>query len=117
MRLALPSRPVVAVLGDGSSLYSPQALWTAAHYRARKRAAAITLEEAAPRITGPLLVVHGRRGRLAPPHHAERLASHAPGAQLVMYPEGNHGITDQPFACRSMMADWLAGHLAANGVG
>jgi benzoylformate decarboxylase len=34
VRLALPSRPVVAVLGDGSSLYSPQALWTAAHYRA-----------------------------------------------------------------------------------
>jgi benzoylformate decarboxylase len=33
VRLALPGRPVVAVLGDGSSLYSPQALWTAAHYR------------------------------------------------------------------------------------
>lgn len=82
---------------------------------ARRRAAAITLEEAAPHITGPLLVVHGRRDRLAPPHHAEQLAAHAPGAQLVMYPEGNHGITDQPFESRSMMADWLAGHLAASG--
>ena len=28
---AQPDRPVVAVLGDGSSLYSPQALWSAAH--------------------------------------------------------------------------------------
>ena len=32
VRLALPERPVVAVLGDGSSLYGVQALWTAAHY-------------------------------------------------------------------------------------
>ncbi len=29
--LALPGRPVAAIVGDGSSLYSVQALWTAAH--------------------------------------------------------------------------------------
>jgi benzoylformate decarboxylase len=29
--LALPGRPVVAVVGDGSAMYSIQALWTAAH--------------------------------------------------------------------------------------
>jgi benzoylformate decarboxylase len=34
LRLALPSRPVVAVVGDGSSLYAIQALWSAATYRA-----------------------------------------------------------------------------------
>jgi benzoylformate decarboxylase len=33
LRMALPSRPVVAVVGDGSSLYSIQALWSAVHYR------------------------------------------------------------------------------------
>jgi benzoylformate decarboxylase len=33
LRMALPNRPVVAVVGDGSSLYGIQALWTAAHYR------------------------------------------------------------------------------------
>jgi benzoylformate decarboxylase len=33
LRLALPDRPVVAVVGDGSSVYGIQALWTAAHYR------------------------------------------------------------------------------------
>ncbi len=27
-----PSRPVVAVLGDGSSMYGIQGLWSAAHY-------------------------------------------------------------------------------------
>jgi benzoylformate decarboxylase len=31
--MALPERPVVAVVGDGSSLYSIQALWTAGRYR------------------------------------------------------------------------------------
>jgi len=31
--LAKPGRPVVAISGDGSALYSIQALWTAAHYR------------------------------------------------------------------------------------
>jgi benzoylformate decarboxylase len=30
--MADPRRPVVAVVGDGSSLYSIQALWSAAHY-------------------------------------------------------------------------------------
>jgi len=32
LRMALPDRPVVAVLGDGSAAYTVQALWTAAHY-------------------------------------------------------------------------------------
>ena len=34
VRMALPERPVVAVVGDGSSIYGIQALWSAAHYRA-----------------------------------------------------------------------------------
>ena len=34
LRMALPERPVVAIVGDGSSLYGIQALWSAAHYRA-----------------------------------------------------------------------------------
>jgi benzoylformate decarboxylase len=33
VRMANPDRPVVAVLGDGSSLYSIQALWSAVHYK------------------------------------------------------------------------------------
>src|SRR5919198_527786 len=33
VRMAQPDRPVVAVVGDGSSLYGIQALWSAAHYR------------------------------------------------------------------------------------
>jgi benzoylformate decarboxylase len=32
-KVALPDRPVVALIGDGSAMYTIQALWTAAHYR------------------------------------------------------------------------------------
>lgn len=33
VQLAEPSRRVVVTIGDGSLMYAPQALWTAAHYR------------------------------------------------------------------------------------
>ncbi|MGE0255425.1 MAG: thiamine pyrophosphate-binding protein [Alphaproteobacteria bacterium] len=33
VKLALPDRPVVALVGDGSAMYTIQALWTAAHDR------------------------------------------------------------------------------------
>jgi benzoylformate decarboxylase len=33
VKLALPKRPVVALVGDGSAMYTCQALWTAAHDR------------------------------------------------------------------------------------
>jgi benzoylformate decarboxylase len=35
VRLALSDRPVVALVGDGSAMYSFQGLWTAAHYGLR----------------------------------------------------------------------------------
>jgi benzoylformate decarboxylase len=34
LKLALPDRPVIALVGDGSSLYSIQALWSAVRYEA-----------------------------------------------------------------------------------
>jgi benzoylformate decarboxylase len=33
VQLGAPGRKVVATIGDGSLMYAPQALWTAAHYR------------------------------------------------------------------------------------
>jgi benzoylformate decarboxylase len=35
LAFAHPSRPVLALLGDGGAMYTMQALWTAAHYRTR----------------------------------------------------------------------------------
>jgi 2,6-dihydroxypseudooxynicotine hydrolase len=79
--------------------------------QARKRAGLLTLEDAAKRITGPLLVVGGGKDRLIPAYHAERLASDAHNAELVIYPDGGHGVTNRAYESRSRMADWLAGHL------
>jgi fermentation-respiration switch protein FrsA (DUF1100 family) len=73
----------------------------------------LTLEDAAARISRPLLVVHGREDRIVPPSHAERLAAEAPGAELLMVEDGNHGVTNRAFACRSAFADWMADRLGA----
>ncbi len=80
---------------------------------AHARAAALTLAGAAERITSPLLVVFGRLDRLIAPSHAEQLAAEAPGAELVMFEDGNHGLTNHVLESRALMADWLAEHLKA----
>ena len=78
---------------------------------ARKRAGTLTLEQAAARITSPLLVAAGGRDRLVPAYHAERLAREAPGAELLLVPDGSHGLTNHAPEARSQLADWLAAHL------
>ena len=78
---------------------------------ARQKAAELTLQDAAARITSPLLVAAGGRDRLVPAYHAERLAREAPGAELMLDPDGSHGLTNHAFESRSKMADWLAAHL------
>ena len=80
---------------------------------ARAFAGRLTLESAAARITSPMLVVHGHEDRIVGPAHAERLAAEAPGAQLVMVTDGNHGVTNHAFASRSLLADWMADHLGS----
>jgi benzoylformate decarboxylase len=59
LRLALPDRPVVAIIGDGSSLYAIQSLWSAATYR-----------------SGPLLVILKNGGYAI----MDRLTEHEGGA-------------------------------------
>jgi predicted amidohydrolase/dienelactone hydrolase len=83
----------------------------ATQQQAREKLAQLTLEDAAARITTPLLVAAGGRDRLVPTYHAERLAREAPGAELMLDPEGSHGLTNHAFESRSKMADWLAAHL------
>jgi 5-aminopentanamidase len=79
--------------------------------QARDKLSALTLADAAARITRPLLVAAGGRDRLVPTYHAERLAREAPGAELMLDPDGSHGLTNHAFESRSRMADWLAAHL------
>lgn len=79
---------------------------------ARRKAGEVTLEYAASEIASPLLVVGGGHDKIVPASHQERLASEAPGAELVVYPDGGHGVTNYAYESRSRMADWLAAHLA-----
>ena len=80
---------------------------------ARAKAAAFTLEEAAAHIDTPLLVVGGGRDTIIPAYHQERLAEEVKSAELVIYPDGSHGVTNRAFESRSRMADWLAVKLTA----
>ena len=79
---------------------------------ARAKAAGLTLEDAARRITGPLLIVGGARDTIVPAYHQERLAKEVPTAELVIYPDGSHGVTNRAYESRSRMADWLARKVA-----
>jgi 2,6-dihydroxypseudooxynicotine hydrolase len=80
---------------------------------ARAKAARLTLNGVAPRVTCPLLVVAGGRDPLVDWHQAERLAAEAPDAELLMLPEGNHGCTNMIYRHRPYAADWMARHLTA----
>ena len=74
---------------------------------ARARATAFTLEPAAAHIDVPLLVVGGGRDAIVPAAHQERLAREVKSAELVLYPDGSHGVTNRAYESRSRMADWL----------
>ena len=80
---------------------------------AREKAGALTLEEAAAHIDIPLLVVGGGRDTIVPAYHQERLAEEVKTAELLLYPDGSHGVTNRAFESRSRMADWLAAKLSA----
>jgi benzoylformate decarboxylase len=60
LRMALPHRAVVAVVGDGSSLYAIQALWSAARYRAG--ALFVILSNGGYAIMDRLAEIHGGAG-------------------------------------------------------
>ncbi len=66
LRMALPERPVVAIVGDGSAMYSFQALWSAAHYR-----------------VGALIVVLANGGYAIMDRLAETQGDAAPWPQLT----------------------------------
>jgi 2,6-dihydroxypseudooxynicotine hydrolase len=78
---------------------------------ARRKAGELTLAGIG-RVGCPTLVVFGKLDRIIPFSEAERTAA-IPGVELVTYDTGNHGITDEAFASRALMADWLARRLGA----
>jgi dienelactone hydrolase len=76
---------------------------------ARSKASELTLA-GVERVRCPTLVVFGKLDRIIPFSEAGRTAA-IPGVELVTYETGNHGVTDEAFASRSLMADWLASRL------
>lgn len=66
IRMARPERPVVAVVGDGSAMYSIQALWSAVHYR-----------------VGALFVILANGGYAIMDRLAERQGGSAPWPRLT----------------------------------
>jgi dipeptidyl aminopeptidase/acylaminoacyl peptidase len=82
---------------------------------AEEKAKALTLADAAHRIAIPFAIVFGKRDRLIPFQHAERLHAEIPHPEkrLFMFDEGNHICNNMPYAWRPMIADWMAGHLKA----
>ena len=80
--------------------------------QARERALRLSLAGRAERIRCPLLVVCGRRDRLVPWQHAQRLVEAAGGAtELLLLEQGNHGCMDVAHQHRCRSADWMAEQL------
>lgn len=80
---------------------------------AERRAHALSLSGHASSITCPLLVVAGRRDRLIPWQHAQRLVAEAAGpSTALVLEEGNHGCMNVAAQHRPKTADWVAAQLS-----
>lgn len=80
---------------------------------AHRIASTLTLTGTAEDIRAPLLIVFGRRDRLIPWRHAERLADAAGGdTELLMLEDGDHGCANRASWHRPYTADWVAARLA-----
>jgi 2,6-dihydroxypseudooxynicotine hydrolase len=81
---------------------------------ARTVAHTLSLAGHAGAIRCPLLVVTGKRDRLIPWQHAERLATEAAGpVTFLLLVEGNHGCMNVAALHRHRTADWVASQLGA----
>jgi 2,6-dihydroxypseudooxynicotine hydrolase len=79
---------------------------------AHRIASTLTMDGSASAISAPLLIVFGRKDRLIPWQHAERLAAEAGGeVELLMLEDGNHGCADLAPRHRPYTADWVAERL------
>jgi alpha-beta hydrolase superfamily lysophospholipase len=79
---------------------------------AKRRLADVTLHGALDDLQAPVLVVHGGRDAVIPPHEAHRIAA-ALGDRAEMWfePEGNHSCNNLFSVVRPAVADWVADRL------
>lgn len=121
LKCAVPIAGPYAFAGEFDELppISQQAFQVRSHSPtlavARERAARLTLDGVAQRITLPFLIIFGRQDRLIPWQQAERLHREVASRDkhLVMYEDGNHVCNNLPYAYRPLVADWVGQRLAA----
>ena len=81
---------------------------------ARRKAAALSLERIAGRITCPIYIMNGKLDRIVPAADAERLAREVKGPVVLnLVEEGNHIANNRTYCWRPQSADWLAEQLRA----
>lgn len=66
----------------------------------------LTLAGIAQNIECPMLLIFGGKDRLFPQSQAERLAAES-GAELLLLPDGNHGVMNVAAKHRYKTADWM----------
>jgi 2,6-dihydroxypseudooxynicotine hydrolase len=105
----LPNMPEISQQAFQVHSHSPD------RQSAIERAKELTLADAAHRIAIPFAIVFGKKDRLIPFSHAQRLHAEIPHPEkrLFMFEEGNHICNNMPYAWRPMIADWMGGHLRA----
>ncbi|MCV9960911.1 alpha/beta hydrolase [Pararhizobium sp. BT-229] len=78
----------------------------------RERADLFTLRGCDPP-RAPALILHGGRDKIFPPSEAEKCAEFcALGADLYLFPDGNHVCNNIPWLYRPLIADWLKARFA-----
>jgi 2,6-dihydroxypseudooxynicotine hydrolase len=103
---------------DGLPELTREAFRVRSHCRtmdeAKRHAATLSLNGVAERISIPLFIVTGKRDRIIPWQHAERLAREAKGpVELLIIEDGNHVANNRAYRWRSQSADWMAERLDA----
>jgi 2,6-dihydroxypseudooxynicotine hydrolase len=83
--------------------------------QAHEIASTLSLQGQTSKITAPLLVVFGRKDRLIPWQHAERVVTEVKESggevELLMLEEGNHGCANLAPWHRPYTADWVVARL------
>jgi 2,6-dihydroxypseudooxynicotine hydrolase len=101
---------------DGLPELTREAFRVRSHCRtmdeAKRHAATLTLRGVAEKIAMPLFIVTGKRDRIVPWQHAERLAREARGpVELLVIEDGNHVANNRTYRWRTQIADWMAEQL------
>ena len=79
-----------------------------------RKAATLSLEGVAGRISCPIYIMNGKLDRIVPAADAERLAREVKGPVVLnLVEDGNHIANNRAYRWRSQSADWLAEQLRA----